>query len=1073
MSSMELKQKLKYQKLHNQRNLSEVAYVQKKHIVKLLLLVAIIIAIPFAFFHYIGQEPMREELKASGKMVVVNEDNGYQYEENEPLILGNDIVSTLQGDSEYEWVVAGRASAQAGLANQEYDAIVYIDSSFSENIMSFQDSLPNQASVNYEIYNNLNAENQERVQKELESAQLKMNQQISTQYWRYVSEEVDRVRGNFTDVLQKEVDFLNEMYSFYSPSSQELAEEIEVQRSRLDQYFSATSDTANLSESSRANLEEAQEGFNELTDAMDLYMNYQNEQTEMMLQANTQNGDLVNQAVNEFQQALQVGSGNVQENQSVFAPQFANDGDRVVSLLGNWAIGSYKFTDDMNRFNRDINQVYAAQDEAVDRIPNAQAELIGQYANATQEERAEAQFRQTLYVRYHLSRDEDPQESPSRPEQPEEVLEPIDEDLLNDIEETIAEIEKLVGRLNPGEIDIPEPDPTEPESPSEPDPDNGDSDENEQPAPGDRDDNGSGDEDPPSQPTEPPNEEENNEGGNEEEERGEESEQEPPLEEEEDQEDVNTALSFTPYRAEFVTFSQDELQRVWTKAMELLNNMEPTLKVAQWRIEDHREVTEAFLDYVENLEDYASRLEQYVEQLEAQVIDPVIEEVRKQEQAVFNRIGASPSLIDSPILSTNVQELLTYYGELAKLDWAYSQLGNLNQDRVKQLVDEDNRVREVQATIDRARQSVSSFMGNQAQLEEAQQSVEEAEVEFTQFVADANNVLNELEQSIAQEQQAILEEVAAMAEASNAIGGNLSESYEAITIEPAPVDGLNGQMVVSNQQMSLDEVQQLGASVESLSNRQDDIIAQTEDLHSNVTEVQAKSDDLNSRWSDNVQTTELVYEDIHTILANALTDGHHNDYVYNHLSSPVGVSGEQGTGPAESLTPPIVVLVIVLLSSLLIGFLTHHYSSVPILVNLSLFSMLSIIVGLVISIYGLSIYTMSGSQSIQWTIITVLLILATAGLIRVAFMAGPWVGWLLSVACVLFFTSPLLDMAMPNFSTNNLIAELYISIQASSQNAFLTGMLPLALIAALTIAVPIVRHAVVNRKKEEDDVYEM
>lgn len=86
MSSMELRQKLKYQKLHNQRNLSEVVYVQKKHIVKLLLLVAIIIAIPFAFFQYIGQEPMREELKASGKMVVVNEDNGYQYEENEPLI---------------------------------------------------------------------------------------------------------------------------------------------------------------------------------------------------------------------------------------------------------------------------------------------------------------------------------------------------------------------------------------------------------------------------------------------------------------------------------------------------------------------------------------------------------------------------------------------------------------------------------------------------------------------------------------------------------------------------------------------------------------------------------------------------------------------------------------------------------------------------------------------------------------------------------------------------------------------------------------------------------------------------
>lgn len=1044
--------------------------MQKKHIVKLLLLVAIIIAIPFAFFQYIGQEPMREELSTSGKVVVVNEDRGYQYEENEPLILGNDIVSTLQGDSDYEWVVAGRASAQAGLANQEYDAIVYIDSSFSENIMSFQDSLPNQASVNYELYNNLNAENQERLQKELESAQLKMNQQISSQYWRYVSEEVDRVRGNFNDVLQKEVDFLNEMYTFYSPSSQELAEEIEAQRSRLDQFFAATSDTANLSESSRASLEEAQEGFNELTDAIDLYMSYHNEQTEMMEQANTQNGELVNQAVNDFQQSLQAGSGNVQESQSVFAPQLSNDGDRVVSLLNNWTVGSYAYKDEVNRFNSDVNQVYAAQDEAVNRIPNAQAELIGQYADATQEERAVAQFRQTLNVRYNLSTDELPQESPSRPEQPEEALEPIDEDLLNDVEETIIEIGKLVGRLNPGEIDIPDPDP-------EPDPDNGDNDDdNEQspsPEPGDGDDNGNGDEGTPPPPTDPPTEEENNGGGNEDEVIDEEPEPVPPAEEEEEQEDLNEALSFTPYRAVFVNFSQDELQNVWTRAMELLGSMESTLEVAQWRIDDHREETEAFLDYVEKLEEYASLLEEYVEQLEEQVINPVIEEVEKQEQAVFNRIGASPSVIESPILSRNVQELLTYYGELAVLDWTYSQQGNLNQDRINQIVEDDNRVREVQATIERARQSVNSFMDNQTQLDEAQQSVEEAEVEFDQFVAEANNVLNELEQEITQEQQAIFEEVAAIVETGNAIGASLSESFGDINVEPAPVDGLNGQMVVSNQQTSLGEVQQLGVAVESLSNRQDDIIVQTEDLHNNVTEVQAKSDDLNSRWSDNVETTELVYEDIHTILANALTDGLHNDYVYNHLSSPVGVSGEQGTGPVERLTPPIVVLVIVLLSSLLIGFLTHNYSSVPILVNLSLFSILSIIVGLVISIYGLSIYTMSESQSIQWTIITVLLIMATAGLIRVAFMAGPWVGWLLSVAFVLFFTSPLLAMAMPNFRTNNPIAELYISIQASSQNAFLAGVLPLALIAATTIAVPIIRHVVVNRKKEEDDVYEM
>lgn len=280
-------------------------------------------------------------------------------------------------------------------------------------------------------------------------------------------------------------------------------------------------------------------------------------------------------------------------------------------------------------------------------------------------------------------------------------------------------------------------------------------------------------------------------------------------------------------------------------------------------------------------------------------------------------------------------------------------------------------------------------------------------------------------------------------------------------------------MVVSNQQTSLGEIQQLGSSVQSLDEQQGDVIARTDEMFGSIESVQAQSDDLNNRWSSNVDNTGIVYQDIQTILENALSDGHHNDYVYHHLSSPVQVSGEQAEGPIKQTTPPIVVLVVLLLSSLLIGFLTHQYSSVPISINLALFGILSIIVGLVISIYGLTIYTVSGSQAIEWTIITVLLVIVSSGLVRAAFMAGPWVGWLLSVALILFYTSPLLDMAMPNFSSRNPVAELYISLQAGSQNAFMTGFIPLLLLTLAVIALPLIQHFVVNGKKKQEDEYEM
>ncbi|WP_078392472.1 type VII secretion protein EsaA [Shouchella patagoniensis] len=1051
--------------------------MEKRHTVKLVLLVVLILAVPVLFYEYIGQEPMREEKQASGKLAIVNEDNGYQYEENESLLLGQDIVLTLQNDSEYDWDVTSRSAAQAGLERRDYDAIVYIESSFSENVMSFQDMIPNRAAVQYEIYNNLNAENQERVQKELESAQLKMNQQISTQYWRYVSEEVDRVRDNFQEVLQKEEDFLVEMYDFYAPSSEQLAGEIEQQRERLSNLFANSSEATDSAERSAQTLEEAQENFEVLSEAINMYMTYQDEQTELMLTAHSENELLMNEAQLAYQSALQEGTSTIQELQTPFAPELVNDGSEVESLFQGWAISAYMFGNVMDQFNQEMEQHYARSNEAINGLPEAQADLIGLYATEEQDKQFNKQLKDLKEARWSLTEEEDGPDNPEnpRPEPIEEEWESVDgEQLLAEVKSTLGQIRNLVYELNPDNQpedendneggdeppgDEPEvtppgetPDPEESET-SPPDNGNGN--------PGDGDEGESE-----LEPEEPSVDEPEEEPTPEE---GEESN-----ENEEQADSIDDLAFFPPFQVQLVTNSITELQLIWQEAISLLEKLqdeEPLspMDLIETEIDDSNEYIERLLAYVEELEAYTQDLEEELGEVTPSLVQTIID----AENELFNELGWRPTVANEPIVVSDSRQLMNYFGELSKFELTIAQNGQINENRIRRLIASDNQVEKVQEQVNRSIASINGFMENRSDIEGAGQTGEAAEKEFNAFLADTTSVLSELEQEITEEQQAIREQSLAIAETVETIGSSISSDWNSLEVGQPPVEDLNGQMVVSNQQTSLGEIQQLGSSVQTLEEQQGDVITRTDEMFGSIESVQAQSDDLNNRWSSNVDNTEVVYQDIQTILENALSDGHHNDYVYHHLSSPVQVSGEQAEGPVKQTTPPIVVLVILLLTSLLIGFLTHQYSSVPISINLALFGILSIIVGLVISIYGLTIYTVSGSQAIEWTIITVLLVIVSSGLVRTAFMAGPWVGWLLSVALILFYTSPLLDMAMPNFSSSNPVAELYISLQAGSQNAFMTGFIPLLLLALAVIAVPLIQHFVVNGKKKQEDEYEM
>ncbi|SDB95853.1 type VII secretion protein EsaA [Shouchella lonarensis] len=990
----------------------------KRNIITLLIAIALIIGAPLVFFNYIGSEPMFRPKNTTDKIAIVNEDDGYKKsEDSETTRLGEDLILTIDDQgSEYEWPVVSRSEAQQGLEAKDYDAVIYIPTSFSSSLMSFKEAIPQEANIRYEMHPNLNAKNQERVQKELEAAQQRLNSQVSAMYWRYVSSEVFGVQQNFDEVLEKEKKFLDEIYGFYAPSSKELTAEIDRQRERINLLFVNSGEATSLSDGSKAGIEEAQQMFEKLTENIDAYLKHQEQLTTTLLKTDSENDVLINKSATEFQSLLQEGKENVRQGQTPFQPRLDNTGNDVLAYFQLWDQNTTNFGQNMNDFGRRSETQFMQIDEEVDQLTNYGYNAIEMYNRNVNSVNFVSARTEVKALREQLTEGSGGNEL-EPPGRPEGELEGLSEDFLSEAKSYVNNLKQLLVTLKPEEKVDPDPPPTDPVPPPV------DEDESES-------ETKSSEEDPPEA-------------------------SDPAKDDQTDQ----TEDTSTPKEA-------------WQKATDLLRDLETELNERRTNIDEHSKVITEFYEYIEQLLSHIAILEAHA----GQDGRTLIEEITQLEKWIVARDPhkmISPLPIDQPIESRDIRALTQYYGSLTRLAlWLDLYLSDeVNDEKANASVERYLKAEELRDRLTRSKENVSSFMERAQEIEQMKKFSQEAQTEFDQFVTDTTDVLGTLEKDIAEQQQFVLTELNNTLEKANKVNDQLQNGRLTLEVEPGPIEGLDGTLVQTNQQSSLSEVEQLRHSVKSLGEHQDDLIGSTEDMFTQVSSVQSKSDDLNDRWKNSVGTTNLVYDDMNDILNNAINGGHHNDYVYKYLSNPVHVAGEQVEGPTETVTPPVVMLVIVLIVSLLIGYLAHHFGYLPVAAHLSLYAILSIITGLVISMYGLNIYKMNDMQTIQWTIVTVLLMLATSGVVRLLLMIGPWMGWLGSVLITFVFVSPLLDTALPNFHTQNPIAELYLSIQHSTQSLFVPGVLVLSTVTLLAVMIPIVQHIKANKltRSEEED----
>lgn len=1073
---------------------------QRKSLIKLISAVIIILLLPVLFFRFIGDDPTKKAVNSTRQIAVVNEDTGVlsdevkSDEEDKSAQFGKEVAAVLGERPDYSWTVVNRSAAETGLASKKYDAIVYIPSDFSKNILSYDKDHPQKATLEFSIQDNLNAVNKEKVQRELEDAQKTMNKKMSALYWNFVSQKVDNIRGEFDKIVNKESEFQNVMYNFYKPSSNDLAGEIKQQKDLIDELKKSMNEAQGTTKEKASTAEEAKNTLKEFIDTVERYKEYQENQKKLLLAAQ-----------DSTQQQIRTGLDAIQAQQK--ANQFSERMSGLATGIGQ-AKTQLGQTSNVLANAQQIREGQVSQQEL--GMAKIQSNLIEQYQAASRQDALNQVYELLVPARQALTvakgddpviddgsdnndKDKDPKE-----EDPEELkidLEKQREELKN----IAADVQDISDNLKEPEKEDPTPeDPgTEPDDPSTDNPEKPDDGGSTNPddTQGDTgNDNNSSDTGNDGQ-TDGSTQDQDQQGTDGQEQNGDasngtsDSGQTETGTSAEQTASSDSALQFIKLANEDGTGDsgdtgsggdttepgdQDQpgngdisdiakAKEQLSKASERIKQIEEELKEKETahneelkkKLEEITEQMNGLTDEIDDLKDKVKKLEGKLENLEAkrkrefEGIYSAIRELENKDQLQFS----------GDINTESISALMRYYKYLSVYDSVLS--GTIDSAAKAGAINgQQGNVKSVLALSPEESASWEALKNNTMQTDE----------DINTFIDGMTKFADDYSGFIRDSQAGVLDELTKISESAAKASEQLvtGATQESATFSN---DGLSGTMALSVQDTVGQEVLQMSDMMGSLSDRQSGIIDYTTNMQQSVNDVQAKADTLNNNWGKNVASTKLVRNDVYGILGNTLVDGQNNGYVYDYLANPLKISGEV---PEEKIqtVPPVVILVIVLISSLLIGYFSSYYQNAPLLVKGALFGILNILVGLMISLFGLNIYSLPDDQTIKWSVFTILLLVASSAFIRTAFRFGSIPGWVASAAMILFYVAPLIDLIMPNFTFEDPVSKVYIDIQYGTGHLFTMGITVLLIITVIAAALPLIIRLMAEHTAESDETYE-
>ncbi|MGY4788475.1 type VII secretion protein EsaA [Bacillus sp. OHL2] len=965
---------------------------QQKSSIKIVSTMILILVLPVLFFHLIGDDPAKQKKNATRNIAVVNEDMGASESENTARF-GQDVVAALSERPDYTWTVVNRSAAENGLKNRKYDAVLYIPSDFSKNVLSYDKGHPEKASIQFSIQDQLNAVNKEKVQRELENAQKKMNEQMSTLYWSFVSQEIGNVREEFEHIVGKEVEFQNTMYNFYKPNSNKLSDAVQQQKKQIEELKNAMADSQKQYKDGLSTTEEARNQLKDFVKAVDQYQQYQDKQKDLLIKAQSAS-----------QKQIQQGLKQLADIQNQNARGFSDQMGGLQTDI-NGVQSQLKTTDSA------IQSVQKSREDVIPKQSTGLKELV----KTSQEElirNYEAQYlayigdkitplqEQLKTSRKALLEAEKPKEDPNEDSnnQDEDSQDSTD-DLKIDLEEETKKLTEISTEINQVADDL------------------------------------SGNEETP--PT-PENGEENPEQTG---------------------ETKSTSVQ-----------SKEQLKALSLKLEEVKKNIEEKTTAhndqLQGKVDLLSKVLKSLTDKIDKLEEKIIR----IETSNNKNISDIKKSIIKQESAItrkLERIESTQSPLnqytskmdkfrDFNTKSENASELLKYSNELVHYE---ALLNSFYQEKdPSSLV--DTKPDEIQSILSIKKEETENWDKLKNQMLTSNDDV-------STFIDEMQKFSDGYAEYITTQQASMEQELQTISESADNVAEQMADQGDAVYT----ADLAGSSIVVSAQDSIGQEVLRLSENMSSLTDRQKGVADYTNNIEESVTTVQEKADTLNENWSKNVDSTKLVQQDLKGILGNTLSDQGNSNYVYNHLANPLKISGDVPEEKTQTV-PPVVILVIVMISSLLIGFFSSYYASAPMLVKGALFGILNLLVGLMISLFGLNIYKLADDQAIQWSIFTILLLVACSAFIRTAFLFGSIAGWMAATALIFFFVAPLIDLVMPNFHFTNPVTDVYLSIQYGNGDTFGMGVTGLVILTVLFMVVPLVKKLWKDKTEERDVTHE-
>lgn len=961
---------------------------QQKSSIKIISTMILILVLPVLFFHLIGDDPAKQKKNATRNIAVVNEDMGASESENTARF-GQDVVAALSERPDYTWTVVNRSAAENGLKSRKYDAVLYIPSDFSKNVLSYDKDHPEKASIQFSIQDQLNSVNKEKVQRELENAQKKMNEQMSTLYWSFVSQEIGNVREEFEHIVGKEVEFQNTMYNFYKPNSNKLSDAVQQQKKQIEELKNAMTDSQKQYKDGLSTTEEAKNQLKDFVKVVDQYQQYQDKQKDLLIKAQSTN-----------QKQIQQGLKQLADIQNQNARSFSDQ-------MGGLKTDINEVQSQLNTTDSAIQTVQKSREDAIPKqstgltelVKTSQEELIKKYEDRYLEDyrnKISALQTKLLAKRQELMDEpeppvdsEDDGQSDQDNENPEEIGINLDEE-TNELSQISIEMNDLADQLVEQET-----------PPSSEDGEVGENDEN------------------PAQP------------------------------------DTGSKNS-----------SQDDLKALSTR-------LDEVKKKIQEKASAHNDELK---DKVSQMSKELEKLTKKVEKLEKMFLwlqdryNVIPNEIKSQESTILSKVkelkrrnspigGAfNDNLFEKKFetKSTRTKKLMEYSNQLSQLELMIANVYQPSNNSSLYDTKEEN----IQSILSIKKEETENWDTLKKQMLTSNDDV-------STFIDEMQKFSDGYAEYISTQQASMEQELNTISESADNVAEQMADQGDAVYT----ADLAGSSIVVSAQDSIGQEVLRLSENMSSLTDRQKGVADYTNNIEESVTTVQEKADTLNENWSKNVHSTKLVQQDLKGILGNTLSDQGNSNYVYNHLANPLKISGDVPEEKTQTV-PPVVILIIVMISSLLIGFFSSYYAAAPMLVKGALFGILNLLVGLMISLFGLNIYKLADDQAIQWSIFTILLLVACSAFIRTAFLFGSIAGWMAATALIFFFVAPLIDLVMPNFHFTNPVTDVYLSIQYGNGDHFGMGVIGLMILTVLFMVIPFVTKLWKDKTEERDVTHE-